>query len=83
MRNRFVLWYGCTFAARTCPAYLNICPIFPLQRFKRTIRNFALLTLVARLQVRGADLRIGIWTLTSAQSSPDPSNKLSITSVHD
>jgi hypothetical protein len=47
------------------------------------IRNFALLALVAALQVGAADPRIGTWTLVSAQSSLDPPNKLSITSVHD
>ena len=83
VRNRFVWWYGCTFAARTCPAYLISAQFFPFSGLSGLIRNFALLTLVAGLQVGAADPRIGIWTLISAQSSLDPPNKLSITSVHD
>jgi hypothetical protein len=46
------------------------------------IRNFALLALVAAPNLGVADPRIGTWTLLSAQSSLDPPNKLSITSVH-
>ncbi|MGA2101600.1 MAG: hypothetical protein ABSG34_10880, partial [Candidatus Sulfotelmatobacter sp.] len=42
----------------------------------------ALLGLFAALQIGAADPRIGSWTLTSAQSSLDPPNKLSITSLH-
>ena len=38
--------------------------------------------LAAALQIGTADPRIGSWTLTSAQSSLDPPNKLSITSQH-
>jgi len=52
------------------------------------IRRFALLGLVAAIQLGAADLRaqdprIGSWTLTSAQSALDPPNKLSITSLPD
>jgi hypothetical protein len=36
----------------------------------------------AALQLGAADPRIGSWTLTSAQSSLDPPNKLSISSQH-
>jgi hypothetical protein len=38
--------------------------------------------LLAAVQVWAADPRIGSWTLISAQSLVDPSNKLSITSQH-
>lgn len=38
--------------------------------------------LFAALQLGAADPRIGSWTLISAQSSLDPSNKLSIASQH-
>ncbi|MEI9978608.1 MAG: hypothetical protein WDN23_06330 [Edaphobacter sp.] len=56
--------------------------------FGRPIRAFPLLALVAVIQVGAADLRaqdprIGSWTLLSAQSTLDPPNKLSITSLHD
>jgi hypothetical protein len=47
------------------------------------ILKFALLGLIAALQVGTADPRIGSWTLISAQSALDPPNKLSITSLHD
>ncbi len=39
-------------------------------------------TLLAFLQAGPADPRIGTWTLTSAQSSLTPSNKLSVTDLH-
>jgi hypothetical protein len=47
-----------------------------------------LLALVAAIQLGAADLsaqdpRIGSWALISAQSTLDPPNKLSITSLHD
>ncbi|MFZ0859272.1 MAG: hypothetical protein WCA27_20095 [Candidatus Sulfotelmatobacter sp.] len=45
--------------------------------------KLALLGLFAALQLGAADPRIGSWTLTSAQSSLDPPNKLSITRLHD
>jgi hypothetical protein len=41
-----------------------------------------LLALIAVVQVGAADPRIGSWTLISAQSSLDPPNKLSITSLN-
>jgi len=47
------------------------------------IRIFALLGLIGAFQLGAPDPRIGSWTLLSAQSSLDPSNKLSITSLHD
>ncbi len=47
------------------------------------MRKLALLGLVAAIQLGAADPRIGSWTLISAQSSLDPPNKLSITSLHD
>jgi hypothetical protein len=47
------------------------------------MRRLALLGLVAAMQLGAADPRIGSWTLISAQSSLDPPNKLSITSLHD
>ena len=46
------------------------------------MHKLALLGLFAALQISAADPRIGSWTLTSAQSSLDPPNKLSITSLH-
>jgi len=46
------------------------------------LHKLALLGLFAALQIGAADPRIGSWTLISAQSSLDPPNKLSITSVH-
>jgi len=47
------------------------------------LHKLALLGLFAALQLGAADPRIGSWTLTSAQSSLDPPNKLSITRLHD
>ncbi len=47
------------------------------------MHKLALLGLVAAIQLGAADPRIGSWTLISAQSSLDPPNKLSITSLHD
>jgi hypothetical protein len=46
------------------------------------LHKLALFVLLATIQVVAADPRIGSWTLTSAQSSLDPPNKLSITSQH-
>jgi hypothetical protein len=46
------------------------------------LHKLALLGLFAALQIGAADPRIGSWTLTSAQSTLDPANKLSITSLH-
>ena len=45
--------------------------------------KLALLGLFAAIQLGAADPRIGSWTLISAQSTVDPPNKLSITSLHD
>ncbi len=45
------------------------------------MHKLALLGLIAALQIGAADPRIGSWTLTSAESSLDPPNKLSISSV--
>lgn len=42
-----------------------------------------LLGLVAALQPGGPDPRIGSWALISAQSTLNPANKLSITSLHE
>jgi hypothetical protein len=42
-----------------------------------------LFALLAVIQPGAVDPRIGSWTLTSAQSTLDPANKLSITSLHD
>jgi hypothetical protein len=47
------------------------------------LHKLALLGLFAAVQLAAADPRIGSWTLISAQSSLDPPNKLSITSLHD
>ncbi len=46
------------------------------------MHKLALLGLFAALQIGAADPRVGSWILTSAQSSLDPPNKLSITSLH-
>ena len=46
------------------------------------MHKLALFLLLATLQVVAADPRTGSWTLTSAQSSIDPPNKLTITSQH-
>ncbi len=46
------------------------------------MHKLALLALFAAFQVGATDPRIGYWTLVSAQSSLDPSNKLSISSAH-
>lgn len=52
-----------------------------------SIRTLLLLGLLAAFQPGGADPRLGAWlgswTLTSAQSSLDPPNRLSITHQHD
>lgn len=45
------------------------------------MRKLALLGLLVAIQLGTADPRIGSWTLVSAQSSLDPPNKLSITSL--
>jgi hypothetical protein len=42
-----------------------------------------LLALVTAIQLGAPDPRIGSWTLISAQSTLEPPNKLSITSLHD
>jgi hypothetical protein len=47
------------------------------------MHKFALLGLIAAMQLGAADPRIGSWMLISAQSSLNPPNKLSITSLHD
>lgn len=47
------------------------------------MRKLVLFVLFATLPLWAADPRIGSWVLISAQSSLDPSNKLSITSNHD
>jgi hypothetical protein len=44
--------------------------------------KLALLGVLAALQIGAADPRIGSWMLTSAQSSLNPPNKLSITPLH-
>jgi hypothetical protein len=46
------------------------------------ILRFAILGLLAAVQIGAADPRLGSWTLTSAQSSQTPANELTITSVH-
>ena len=46
------------------------------------MHNLVLFGLLFAAQLGAADPRIGSWTLISAQSSLDPPNKLSITSVH-
>jgi hypothetical protein len=44
--------------------------------------KLAMLGLVAAIQLGAADPRIGSWTLITAQSTVDPPNKISITSLH-
>jgi len=46
------------------------------------LHKLALLGLIAALQIGATDPRVGSWMLTSAQSTLDPPNKLSITSLH-
>ena len=46
------------------------------------MHKLALFGLLAAIQLGAADPRLGSWTLISAQSSLDPPNKLSITSLH-
>jgi hypothetical protein len=51
---------------------------------KPTLRTFLFLILAAATPlIAQQDPRIGTWTLTSAQSSLDPPNKLSVTHVQD
>jgi hypothetical protein len=47
------------------------------------LHKLVLLGLFAALQLGTPDPRIGSWTLVSAHSSLDPSNKLSVTRLHD
>ena len=47
------------------------------------MHKLILFGLFAALQLGAADPRIGSWTLSSAESSLDPPNKLSISRVHD
>ena len=47
------------------------------------MRKLELLGLVAAIQLGAADPRIGTWTLISAESTLNPPNKISITSLHD
>ncbi len=47
------------------------------------MHKLVLLGLIAAAQLGAADPRIGSWTLTSAQCSLTPPNKLSITRIHD
>jgi hypothetical protein len=46
------------------------------------VRRLALLGLVAAIQLGAADPRIGSWALISAESTLNPPNKISITSLH-
>ena len=46
------------------------------------MHKLVLLGLFAALQLGAADPRVGSWTLISAQSSLNPPNKLSVTSLH-
>jgi hypothetical protein len=74
---------------RTYPARPNLLRFFHTSGRGGTILKFALLGLIAAIQLgapnllRAADPRIGSWKLTSAQSTLDPPNKLSVTSLHD
>ena len=48
-----------------------------------SIRTLLLFGLLAAVQLGVPDPRLGVWTLTSAQSSLDPPNRLSIKHLHD
>ena len=69
--------------AHHSPAELSesakLCPI----DLGGSIRILLLLGLLAAIQPGVADPRLGSWTLTSAQSSLDPPNRLSIAPLHD
>jgi hypothetical protein len=57
-----------------------------LNRVRRQAEHYgkiALLGLVSAIQLGAADPRIGSWALVSAQSTLEPPNKISITSLHD
>jgi len=68
--------------AQTYASCLNLCKLASFGGWGGHARAFALLGLVAAMPVGSADPRIGSWTLISAQSTLDPPNKLSITSLH-
>jgi hypothetical protein len=61
---------------------LNLLNPAPLLQ-EEPIRFLVLLGLFAALQSGAQDPRIGSWTLSDAQSSLDPPNRLSITPLHD
>ena len=69
------------------PAYLKLLNPAAIGGLAGSIRKFALLGLFATIQLGAAanlgaqDPRVGSWMLISAQSSLDPPNKLSVTSV--
>ena len=67
-------------------SYLTSAKLFPIAS-GGSIRTLLLLGLLAAFQPGAADPRLGSWlgswTLTSAQSTLDPPNRLSITPLHD
>ena len=71
------------FASINSPTAGNSNRQAPVIAREVSIRFLLLLGLVAALQPAVSDPRIGSWTLSSAQSSLDPPNRLSITPLHD
>ena len=76
------LWNSFHAPSPTLP-YLNLLNFVFICALGGPIRNLALLGLIAAIQLGAADPRIGSWAVISAQSTLDPPNKLSITSLHD
>jgi len=72
----------------TCPypavsiCYIRSCCSRSINK-EEPILKLALLALLTAIPAGAADPRIGSWTLTSAQSSQTPPNKLSVTSLND
>jgi hypothetical protein len=68
---------------------LNLLEFVPIGALGGPIHKFALLVSIATTlfgapaHLGAQDPRLGSWTLTSAQSTLDPPNKLSIASLHD
>jgi hypothetical protein len=75
MRARFAI-------AKDTPHGLHLIARFESAKID-SMRKFAVLGLIAAVQLGAADPRIGSWTLSSAVSALDPPNRLSITALHD
>jgi len=65
-----------------CPAFSASTKIPGIGNLARSLPIFALLGLIPVTLFGAADPRIGSWTLISAQSTLDPPDKLTITSLH-